>query len=156
MRNSPPPTYNEIMQPITNENPPSYYDTVFNECLDHSTVVNTLKNLCQNEMTKAKKRKNEITLGAMFGISKEDIMKLERRSEVLFVDYIKRTMERWNVSRIGYLVTAMGYDPNSSADPIEETFSFETTWMINDETTYETLMTILNDSRIANGETHTK
>jgi hypothetical protein len=154
-KNNPPPSYDEVVLTSTNENPPSYYDAVFNGSSDIIEITKRLTDLCKNEMTKSQKRKDSIGFGTMFAMSNKDVTKLEKRSEILFVNHIKITMKKWNVSRIEYLDAHMKQIPNPSTGLIRGTFTLETIQTINDDTTYETLMTILNGLMNANGRTYT-
>jgi len=154
-KNDLPPSYDKIMQPTMNENPPSYHDAVFSGNLDRNTIIDKLKDLCKNEITKSKKRMDEIPFGTMFAMSKEDVMKLEKRSEIVFVDYIKRAMQRWDTSRITYLVAHKNPNSLCYTDPDDETFPFETIWAIKSDTTYGGLMTILDNSRTTDGDSCT-
>jgi hypothetical protein len=101
--------------------------------------------VCEAEMTKSKKRMDGIMLGAMFAMSNEDAMKLERRKEMLLVHYVKNTMTEWNQCRGDYLITHTNGEMDMLKDPDRNLFSIGLVETIRDDTTYEMLIKLLDE-----------
>jgi hypothetical protein len=141
------PSYHDSTHAPAGEHPPSYDDAIFNKEVGYKTVVRAFKSVCEAEMTKSKKRMDGIMLGAMFAMSNEDAMKLERRKEMLLVYYVKNTMTEWNQSRGNYLITHTNRGMDALVDPDRDLFSIGLVETIRDDTTYEVLIKLLDEMK---------
>jgi hypothetical protein len=141
------PSYHDSTHAPMGEYPPSYDDAIFNEGVGYKTVIRAFESVCKAEMTKSKKRMDGIMLGAMFAMSMEDAIKLERRKEMLLTCYIKNTMTEWNQSRGNYLITHTNRGMDLLADPDRDLFSIGLVETIRDDTTYEVLIKLLDEMK---------